>query len=443
MGFFWWLAVAFCKPVAYMVITNASNITARVVLMNADACLAKKDECRLASLILSHPESLNSGNLFVPEHFILVRMDDETQLPLWRLATAASKGGKSKLAAVLWRRLAANPVALVNWAIESDDVAVYEKALGVATNEQKLVLFGNLAALAIQRGEPGKGRDLCEEGLSLGQHPGLAYNLNTCLRQLGRTQEAIDWTWHQLPFERPRISPSRASGDVTMACVKAGSKYNATYVNRLYHSARCARFVCFTDDRTGLDPGIHIEPITLKTWWAKAEVFKLRGNVLYIDLDTILTENFDVTTIPTATFALLSTAHFENERRSHGFNSSIMAFSASPDLTVVYDLLLHNFNAITNVIYKFDHWLEMLFWQPSSDDSSHFGTTDLVSALPPRTILDFADYHHHNDSSTAMIICFPLHPKPHDLLLRSPVPPIAQYWANLAPSRGDGDDEGR
>ncbi len=94
--------------------------------------------------------------------------------------------------------------------------------------------------------------------------------------------------------------------------MKWGSRYGADFVNRLYNSIqrnthRKTRLVCFTDDGTGIHPNVQIEPIpelNLPTEhahrpWRKITMWKypladLKGDVLFLDLDLIITGNLDV-----------------------------------------------------------------------------------------------------------------------------------------------------
>jgi hypothetical protein len=90
-------------------------------------------------------------------------------------------------------------------------------------------------------------------------------------------------------------------------CTKWGAKYGPDYANRLYRMVRRNlsgeyRFVCFTDDPTGLDEGI--EAFELPNvpvvghrndhGWKKLGVLAspladLSGSVLYLDLDVVIT----------------------------------------------------------------------------------------------------------------------------------------------------------
>lgn len=82
-----------------------------------------------------------------------------------------------------------------------------------------------------------------------------------------------------------------------IACVlKSGGDYNWEYVERLYkgvkeHLSYEHEFVCFTD-KPNLEAKHIFQPHLLsglESYWSKLEVFGLKGQVIYFDLDTIIT----------------------------------------------------------------------------------------------------------------------------------------------------------
>lgn len=95
-------------------------------------------------------------------------------------------------------------------------------------------------------------------------------------------------------------------------CIKWGAMYGPEYVNRLYGMARRnttgdLRFICFTDDATGLREeveafplpqlGCEIPPDVPGKWpkqalWAD-DLFGLQGVALYIDLDSVIVDSLD------------------------------------------------------------------------------------------------------------------------------------------------------
>ena len=94
---------------------------------------------------------------------------------------------------------------------------------------------------------------------------------------------------------------------VTFVCLKAGDAFGPEYVNILRDmvlrnttDGYISRFVCITDDPTGLDEGIETLPLPddLEQWWGKLYMFK-RGlfpdgsRMVFMDLDTVITGQLD------------------------------------------------------------------------------------------------------------------------------------------------------
>lgn len=92
---------------------------------------------------------------------------------------------------------------------------------------------------------------------------------------------------------------------VNVVCVKQGSFYGPTYVNRLYsmvarNTKRDFRFVCFTENREGIDEQVECRPLPyhLHGWWCKIPLFAppyCLGDeqIVAIDLDVVITGNID------------------------------------------------------------------------------------------------------------------------------------------------------
>lgn len=92
---------------------------------------------------------------------------------------------------------------------------------------------------------------------------------------------------------------------MTIVTIKWGNRYPAAYVNALRRSTRQhglaeAKFICYTDDASGLDadvcalplPSINLPPKYERTFWRKLSLFDpalgLKGPCLYLDLDIII-----------------------------------------------------------------------------------------------------------------------------------------------------------
>lgn len=99
---------------------------------------------------------------------------------------------------------------------------------------------------------------------------------------------------------------------VNVICMKWGQKYGPEYANILYHMVERHltlphRFVCFTDDATGLDAGIEVRPLPpcnlpsdrpSTQGWRKISLYSptladLEGPTLFLDLDVVITGSLD------------------------------------------------------------------------------------------------------------------------------------------------------
>ena len=97
----------------------------------------------------------------------------------------------------------------------------------------------------------------------------------------------------------------------TVICMKWGTAYGPEYANKLFsmvsrNTERPLRFVCFTDDASGLVPGIEARPLppielpATHLWkaWRKISLWQsalpeLSGDVLFMDLDLVVTGPID------------------------------------------------------------------------------------------------------------------------------------------------------
>jgi len=97
----------------------------------------------------------------------------------------------------------------------------------------------------------------------------------------------------------------------TVICMKWGTRYGADFVNRLYaavqrNATRPTQLVCLTDDASGVNANVQCEPIPevnlpddlALTPWRKLVLWKdgiagLSGDVLFLDLDLVVTGNLD------------------------------------------------------------------------------------------------------------------------------------------------------
>lgn len=98
---------------------------------------------------------------------------------------------------------------------------------------------------------------------------------------------------------------------VNILTLKWGTRYGPHYVNRLAagvrrHLTLPYRFVCFTDDKSGLAEGIEAHPLPSldlpdrlnPSTWLKLALFGddlagLKGQSMFLDLDLLVTDNID------------------------------------------------------------------------------------------------------------------------------------------------------
>ena len=122
---------------------------------------------------------------------------------------------------------------------------------------------------------------------------------------------------------------------LNVVCVKVKPRYDADYVNKLYRAVKRNltlpfNFFCITDDARDIDESINIisvEHEDLPGWWQKLVLFKpldqLKGRVLYLDLDTIITGSLDEMAAYSGDFIIVKPFY-----RASGFMSSVMAFES-------------------------------------------------------------------------------------------------------------------
>lgn len=130
---------------------------------------------------------------------------------------------------------------------------------------------------------------------------------------------------------------------VNVISMKWGTPYGPEYVNRLHHMVRRHlhrphRFVCFTDNPTGLDADIDAKPLPVVRdaekygpFWRKLGIFSapladLRGPVLWLDLDVVIVDSLDCLFDHPGEFLIIKDFREESGPK-HG-NSSVVRFEA-------------------------------------------------------------------------------------------------------------------
>lgn len=127
---------------------------------------------------------------------------------------------------------------------------------------------------------------------------------------------------------------------LNIVCLKWGTLYGPEYVNILFDMVRRnlkegypGKFICYTDDATGLDAGIEARPMPteLEGWWGKLWLFSqhTEGKTLFLDLDTVIVGALDALVEHDAKFTILRDFY-----RPNGLQSSVMMWRG--DLSYIY-----------------------------------------------------------------------------------------------------------
>ena len=153
---------------------------------------------------------------------------------------------------------------------------------------------------------------------------------------------------------------------INVACVWIPPKYDISYVQKLYNGVKRNltqhfNFYCITNQRGMNVPGvIPIEvPVdeelenSRNKWWYKAHLFNehnWEGQVLYLDLDTVIVNNLDkfFNHRPTE-FNICQDFNRHGMPKYHVSNSSVMKFEANSYVRFYRDFVDNK----TNIIRKF------------------------------------------------------------------------------------------
>jgi len=152
------------------------------------------------------------------------------------------------------------------------------------------------------------------------------------------------------PAPAPKPKAVDKSNKNYIVCLKHGSKYSSQYVNVLSsmvarHTTLPYEFVCFTDDKRGINSNITTIPLKeghgMHGWWYKPmffdKNFPLQGNILFFDLDVIIHDNIDkLLTFNNTGFSICRDFNRSIRNDWNHFNSSIFKLYTG-SLAYVYD----------------------------------------------------------------------------------------------------------
>jgi hypothetical protein len=237
-------------------------------------------------------------------------------------------------------------------------------------------------------------------------HPKTGASISWPAEMFARNLALLEEKWPNGP-ERP----------ITFCCLQAGNycERGAEYVNKLFDMVARSlpggtsfRFVCLTDDRTGLDHRIEVMalPEDLERWYGKLYLFK-RGvfhdgsRVVYFDLDTVIIGGLDNLLSYRGRFATLVDFFFPER-----VGPAVMAWEAG---------------AVSEV---WERWVEAgmprnelgdLWWLNQLGDGEFARQADKLQELFPSMFCSFKRDCHPNPPDGAKVVCFHGLPRPHEV----------------------------
>lgn len=152
---------------------------------------------------------------------------------------------------------------------------------------------------------------------------------------------------------------------IHVVCLKWGTKYAPDYVNRLY--GMVARnldeefqFHCMTENVEGIREEVDILPLPelgLQGWWYKLYLFKkdffgLTGDVLFLDLDVVITGSLDaIINYKRDQFCI------SPDEKLGDYNSSVMRFKLG-SMPYVWDSFWFQKETVVNKLHGDQDWIQ-------------------------------------------------------------------------------------
>lgn len=189
---------------------------------------------------------------------------------------------------------------------------------------------------------------------------------------------------------------------LNVVCIKWGAKYPPVYVERLRnmvaaHLTAEHRFVCITDDATGLDCETIPIDSDYRGWWQKVTLFRrdpygISGRILYLDLDVVITGRLDDLVENDADFATIA-----DFCRPAIYNSSVMLLRAGSHPEVAEDFTPD----VTRRMHGDQDWISQKI------RGAHIWPRTWVRSYK-------LDYQQERPSPGTKVVVFHGEPKPHE-----------------------------
>ena len=146
-----------------------------------------------------------------------------------------------------------------------------------------------------------------------------------------------------------QFAHAQATRTVNIVCMKWGDRYPAVFVNRLFAMVKRnttwqVRFVCFTDDASGVRKDVECQPLPkvdydpkLGKYWPKLGLMQqglggLTGMTLFLDLDLVILDNIDALFTYPGRFLIIR--EWKDPELGYG-NSSVLRFFIGAESAVL------------------------------------------------------------------------------------------------------------
>lgn len=167
-----------------------------------------------------------------------------------------------------------------------------------------------------------------------------------------------------------RLKTDPDASKVNILCLKHGTKYDHSYVNKLYNACKkhCTldfTFYCATEDAQDLNPNIKVIPLpksAMSGWWYKPWLYstelEIQGTILYMDLDVVVANNID-NLFAYKPGAWLICRDFTRAVRPNWekFNSSVMRWEAGDHEDIIYTAFQKNTAATMRRFHGDQDWI--------------------------------------------------------------------------------------
>jgi len=234
-----------------------------------------------------------------------------------------------------------------------------------------------------------------------------------------------------------------------VVCLKWGTLYGAEYVNKLYGMVQRnvsdpVRFVCFTEDASGIRPEVEVAPLPVfpePEWkyarycsaWRKLALFDstalgLSGKTLFLDLDVVILRSLEPFFSASNTFAML-----ENWYQPGKGQASVMMFQGD----IMKPVLERYLNNSIAVLDQFQ--TEQEYISHSVAEGATFFPASLCLSYKKHVMrqgLNRFCSSAYTEPSDAHIIVFHGRPNPPDAIKGEwgkPMPAPKRWWKALKP----------